>query len=66
MAPEHLNMANAAIIAWMGHELCWAEQDVDVRDLKIESHRKIPLGSFMTDIFTKKDRDSTSQKTKSN
>lgn len=52
-APAHLNRANGASVAWMGHELCRAEQDVDVRDLKIDSHRRIPLGSFTTDLISK-------------
>lgn len=38
---------NAAMIAWMGWELKYAEQDVDIRQYNIEALDKIPLGSFI-------------------
>mgnify|MGYP000954013074 CR=1 FL=1 len=50
-APKSLCTDNAAMIAWMGHEVIYAGQDIDIRDVKIDVHRKIPLGSFVKDIF---------------
>ncbi len=52
-APNILNTDNAAMIAWMGHELHWAEQEVDVRNMNIDGHRKIPLGSYTHNYMSK-------------
>ena len=35
------------MIAWMGWELLNAEQDVDIRDMKVNALKKIPLGSYI-------------------
>ena len=37
------------MIAWTGWELKNALQDVDIRDIKTEGHRSIPLGSYVRD-----------------
>lgn len=50
-APKSLCTDNAAMIAWMGHEMIYAGQDIDIRDVKVDVHKKIPLGSFVKDIF---------------
>ena len=42
---------NAAMIAWMGHELMRAGQDVDIRQMKVDAHRRIPLGSYVRDLM---------------
>jgi tRNA A37 threonylcarbamoyltransferase TsaD len=52
-APDALNTDNAAMIAWMGHELYWAGQEVDVRNMKVDGHRKIPLGSYTNNFMSK-------------
>lgn len=51
MAPPILCTDNAAMIAWMGHELLRAKQDVDIRNLIVDGHRKIPLGSYIRDLM---------------
>ena len=51
VAPSHLCTDNAAMVAWMGHELLRAEQDVDIRQMKVDAHRRIPLGSYVRDLM---------------
>lgn len=46
-----LNCDNGAMIAWMGHELRMAGQDVDIRGRKENGHTKIPLGNFVKDLM---------------
>jgi hypothetical protein len=45
------------MIAWMGHELIRAAQDVDIRDLAVEGHPRLPLGSFVQDMLSGKEYD---------
>lgn len=35
------------MIAWMGWELKYAEQDVDMRKLNVEAIDQLPIGSFV-------------------
>ena len=37
VSPMSLNTDNAAMIAWMGHELIRNEQDVDIRGIKVDA-----------------------------
>ena len=46
-----LNCDNAAMIAWMGHELLRAGHWVDIRDRIENGHPKIPLGNFVKDLL---------------
>jgi tRNA A37 threonylcarbamoyltransferase TsaD len=57
-ASKSLCSDNAAMIAWMGWELKYAEQDVDIRQYNVEALEKIPLGSFVEKpvIFNHKER----------
>jgi len=57
-ASKSLCSDNAAMIAWMGWELKYAEQDVDIRQYNVEALDRIPLGSFVekTVVFNHKDR----------
>lgn len=47
--PADLCTDNAAMIAWMGWELKNALQDVDIRNIRTDGHRSIPLGSYVRD-----------------
>ena len=47
--PADLCTDNAAMVAWMGWELKNALQDVDIRDIRTDGHRSIPLGSYVRD-----------------
>ena len=47
--PLELCLDNGAMIAWTGWELKNAEQDVCIRDIAVEGHRKVPLGNYLTD-----------------
>lgn len=51
VAPAHLCTDNAAMVAWMGHELMRAGQDVDIREMNVDAHRRIPLGSYVRDLM---------------
>lgn len=51
VAPPRLCTDNAAMIAWMGHELMRAQQDVDIRNMKVDAHRRLPLGSYVRDLM---------------
>ena len=44
---------NGAMIAWTAWELIRAEQDVDIRDIEVQGHSKIPLGNFITENLIK-------------
>lgn len=46
-ASKSLCQDNAAMIAWMGWELKYADQVVDMRHHVLDSLEKIPLGSFV-------------------
>lgn len=50
-SPNSLCTDNAAMIAWMGHELMRCEQDVDIRDMQVDGIPKIPLGSYVRDLM---------------
>ena len=50
-SPNSLCTDNAAMIAWMGHELMRCKQDVDIRDMKVDGIPKIPLGSYVRDLM---------------
>jgi hypothetical protein len=39
------------MIAWMGHELINAQQEVDIRNIEVAPHRKLPLGSYVHDLY---------------
>ena len=39
------------MIAWMGHELKNVEQDVDLRALDTQPLKKLPLGSYVSDLI---------------
>ena len=47
--PKDICVDNGAMIAWTGWEIKNAEQDVDIRNITVNGHRKIPLGNFRTD-----------------
>lgn len=47
--PKDICVDNGAMIAWTGWEIKNAEQDVDIRNIMVNGHRKIPLGNFRTD-----------------
>ena len=47
--PAELCTDNAAMIAWTGWELKNALQDVDIRGIRTDGHRSIPLGSYVRD-----------------
>jgi len=57
IAPAQYCTDNAAMIAWMGHELIRAAQDVDIRDLAVDGHPRLPLGSFVQDMLSGKEYD---------
>lgn len=44
--------ANAASVAWMGHELRNVDQDVDLRTISAIPSVKVPLGSYMSDLIS--------------
>ena len=54
--PLELCLDNGAMIAWTGWELKNAEQDVCVRDIEIEGHRRVPLGNYLVDHLFMSDR----------
>lgn len=35
----------------MGWELKMSKQDVDIKDMKVDGHTKIPLGSYIEDLM---------------
>ena len=35
----------------MGWELKMSKQDVDIKDMKVDGHLKIPLGSYMEELM---------------
>ena len=37
------------MIAWNAWELKNAEQDVDIANIKVLGHKKVPLGNFLID-----------------
>ena len=47
--PADLCTDNAAMIAWTGWELKSAMQDVDIRHIRTDGHRSMPLGSYVRD-----------------
>ena len=49
VCPTRLCTDNAAMIGWMGWELKNALQDVDIRTLRVDGHKTIPLGSYIRD-----------------
>ena len=51
--PLDICVDNGAMIAWNGWELKNANQDVDIRDMQISGHRKVPLGNYMTEHLFK-------------
>ena len=42
---------NASMIAWMGWELINAQQDVDVRNRRLNGLAKIPLGNYVEGLY---------------
>ena len=58
-AKPELCTDNGAMIAWMGWELKMAQQDVDIRRLKVDGHAKIPLGSYVKDLMKDTGRNKT-------
>ena len=46
-AQKGLCTDNAAMIAWMGWEAKFAQQDVDMRQYTLEALEQLPLGSFI-------------------
>ena len=38
---------DASITAWMGHELIFAKQDVDIRQLNVLGINRMPLGPLI-------------------
>lgn len=53
-APNEFNTDNAAMIAWMGHELINAKQDVDIRYMQVDGYLEIPLGSYVKETLNSK------------
>ena len=51
--PLDICLDNGAMIAWTAWELIRAEQDVDIRDIEVQGHSKIPLGNFITENLIK-------------
>ena len=51
--PADLCVDNGAMIAWNGWELKNASQDVDIAQMELSGHQKIPLGNYMTDSLYK-------------
>ena len=49
VCPADLCTDNAAMIAWMGWELKNSMQDVDIRNIRVDGHKSIPLGSYVRD-----------------
>ena len=49
VCPADLCTDNAAMIAWMGWELKNSIQDVDIRNIRVDGHKSIPLGSYVRD-----------------
>ena len=53
-APNELNTDNAAMIAWMGHELIHSNQNVDIRYMQVDGYLDIPLGSYVKETLNSK------------
>lgn len=49
-SPKNLCTDNASMISWMGWELLNCEQDVNIRDLRINGYKKIPLGNYVVGL----------------
>jgi len=48
---QELCTDNGAMIAWMGWELMNAQQDVDIRGLKVQGLKSIPLGNYVDEVL---------------
>lgn len=57
---------NAAMIAWMGWELKYAEQDVDMRQYNIEALESLPIGSFCDKATTMNHKERAQYKAETN